>query len=590
METRFRFGDYLREVSLRQDKVSYNNLAPKIEKDEKGEDIPYKPPKLEVTSKDVVRILEPYVNVRFMEQVKAVVPLAVYLIFFQLFILRQGVDQKFVIAGGLVAVMAGLMFFMEGLKLGLMPFGEAMGSKLPKKLALPWVLVIAFALGILVTIAEPAIGALQQAGQIVIAKRAPYLSALLNNPMTPIYVGLGVGLAAVLGTLRFVYNWSLKPLIYMSLIPTLLLTVYVSTNAELAKTLGLAWDCGAVTTGPVTVPLVLALGIGVASSVGKGSGSLSGFGIVTLASLFPIIAVLILGLATASSSSVEQVLATVEAQQAVAAATTPAFYEVTPWVEIKNAVQAIGLLVIFLFFIMKVVLREKIPNMGLIIYGLTLAVVGMAIFNLGLTYGLAKLGEQSGSLVPAAYSEIDAVTGSPLYIWGLGIFIAVAFAWFLGFGATLAEPALNALGMTVQNLTNGAFRKSLLMYSVSFGVACGIGLGVAKIIFDIPLIWMVIPGYTILLILTVISTEEFTNVAWDSAGVTTGPVTVPLVLAMGLGFANASGALEGFGILSLASVCPIISVLSTGLFVQYRAKKLARQEQQASINQQEQTA
>jgi uncharacterized membrane protein (DUF485 family) len=98
-------------------------------------------------------------------------------------------------------------------------------------------------------------------------------------------------------------------------------------------------------------------------------------------------------------------------------------------------------------------------------------------------------------------------------------------------------------------------------------------LGVAKLIFALPLAWLLIPGYILLLILTFLSTEEFVNVAWDSAGVTTGPVTVPLVLAMGLGFANATGAIEGFGILSMASLCPIMSVLITGLYVQYKANK-----------------
>jgi hypothetical protein len=575
MAEKFRYGDFAREVSLQQNEISYNALSPKIDKDKDGNDLPYTAPKVDVNAKDIYRILGPYVNVRLVEQLKAVIPLALYLVIFQLFILRQSVEDALIITGGLAAVITGLMFFMEGLKLGLMPFGEAMGSRLPKKLALPWVLFVAFLLGIGVTFAEPAIGALQKAGEIVDPNKAAYLFALLSTYATPLklVVGVGVGFAAVLGTLRFVYNWSLKPLIYMSLVPTILITGYVQTDPELMKMIGLAWDCGAVTTGPVTVPLVLALGIGVASAVGKGSSSLSGFGIVTLASLFPIVATLILALVVSSQVSVDQVMEGIKAAQAAAAGVEPGFLDKTPWNEIFLAVQAIVPLVIFLVVVMKVVLREKINNAGLITYGIVLAVVGMALFNVGLTYGLAKLGEQSGRLVPAAFAQIEAVANSPLYMLGLGIFIAIAFAWFLGFGSTLAEPALNALGMTVQNLTHGAFRKSMLMYAVSAGVACGIALGVAKIIFDWQLVYMIFPGYLILLILTYFSTEEFVNVAWDSAGVTTGPVTVPLVLAMGLGFANASGAIEGFGILSLASVCPIISVLSTGLFIQYQTKK-----------------
>ena len=183
--------------------------------------------------------------------------------------------------------------------------------------------------------------------------------------------------------------------------------------------------------------------------------------------------------------------------------------------------------------------------------------------------GLAKLGGQSGGLVPAAFTQLGAVRDSPLYGFALGLSIAVLFAWILGFGATLAEPALNALGLTVENLTNGAFRKPLLMYAVSFGVGCGIALGTLKIVYGIPIVWLVIPGYVIAVILTWLSSEEFVNIAWDSAGVTTGPITVPLVLALGLGFGDAVGVTEGFGILSMASIGPIIAVMATGLWVRW---------------------
>jgi hypothetical protein len=147
------------------------------------------------------------------------------------------------------------------------------------------------------------------------------------------------------------------------------------------------------------------------------------------------------------------------------------------------------------------------------------------------------------------------------------------FAWILGFGATLAEPALNALGSTVQNMTNGSFKKSMLMYSVALGVATGIMLGVTKLIFNYNLLYILIPGYVIAVVLTLISSEEFVNIGWDSAGVTTGPVTVPLVLAMGLGFGGAVNAVEGFGVLAAASIAPICAVLALGVYVQYKVKQ-----------------
>jgi len=436
-------------------------------------------------------------------------------------------------------------------------------------------------LGIGVTFAEPAIGALQVAGSIVDPKQAPYLFTLLNDRSgaTVLLVGLGVGLAAVLGTVRFLRGWSLKPMIFLSVVPTLILSVIAFMDPELTKIVGLAWDCGAVTTGPVTVPLVLALGIGVAAAAGKGAdSSLSGFGIVTLASVFPILGVLILSFYTAYTVPPELIIEkAAEIKLAVQTATTqPQWYEVTPWTEVILGVRAIVPLVIFLAVVLLVILREKLKNAFITYYGIILAVIGMCIFNIGLTYGLAKLGDQSGGLIAGAFTSIDAITASPLYSMAVGVGIAALFAWVLGLSATLAEPALNALGMTVQNLTNGAFKKSMLMIAVAFGVGTGIMLGVLKLIYGFHIMYILIPGYTLGLILTLLSTEEFVNVGWDSAGVTTGPVTVPLVLAMGLGFGNALGSTDGFGILAAASICPIVAVLTLGIYVQFKVKREER--------------
>ena len=355
-------------------------------------------------------------------------------------------------------------------------------------------------------------------------------------------------------------------MIYLTIIPTLGLTVYCMQDPELSKVLGLAWDCGAVTTGPVTVPLVLSLGIGIAAAAGKTNSSLSGFGIVTLASLFPIIGVLVLAVYAASTISPDVIIQSV--QSAGLIVLEPAWYEKTPWSEIISGARSIVPLVVFLFLVLKLLLREKVHDAGILTYGLILSLLGMMIFNLGLTYGLDKLGGQSGNLAPAAFAKLEHVKDSPLYMHGIGVFIVLLFAWVLGFGATLAEPALNALGQTVEDLTSGVFKKSMLMYAISIGVGFGITLGVLKIIFGFSLAYLIVPGYILGLILTALSSEEFVNVAWDGAGVTTGPVTVPLVLAMGLGFGNAVNSIEGFGILSLASICPILSVLITGLWVQ----------------------
>ena len=569
-----RFNDYLKQHKVPRTEISYNRLTPKL--DPSGQRS-LKPERIRVTPRAALNLLTPYCATRFMEQIKAVVPLAAYLVIFQVFVLNYPVQDSLYLLAGLLAVIIGLAVFMEGLKVGLMPFGTVIGDGLPKKASMATVYVIIGILGVGVTFAEPAIGALQAFGSSVDVKKAPYLYELLNNWTLPLVlmVGAGVGVAAILGTVRFVRGWSLKPMIYGALVPIVALTAYCWLDPSLRSILGLAWDCGAVTTGPVTVPLVLALGIGIANSAGKGGGSLSGFGVVTMASLFPILAVLILAIFVSFNASPEQIITAAQAQNA-AIVSEPSIWDQTPLIEITLGVRAILPLVIFLMIVLIFILKSPIPNRMVTIYGLVLSIVGMCIFNVGLTYGLGAIGSQTGSILPAAFMNLAESPSSPIFPETLGLIIVIVFAFLLGFGATLAEPALNALGATVQNLTNGAFKKSMLMYSVAAGVSVGIALGIAKLTIGFDLMTVLLPLYALGVLLTVFSTEEFVNVGWDSAGVTTGPVTVPLVLAMGLGLGNAVSAVEGFGILSLASICPIIAVLGTGAVIQFTQKRASR--------------
>jgi len=582
---RISFADYRRADRALKNEVSANLLTTLPEFDADAKPIPIKLEPVRFTAPEVLRLIRPYVSTRFMDQVRAVVPLGLYLALFQLLILQQVVEDSLLITGGLFAVIVGLMIFMEGLARGLMPFGQIIGSTLPRKSPLPVVLFITLLLGIGVTFAEPAIGALQAAGQNISVERAPYLYALLNDwaDVLVLVVGASVGLAAVLGTVRFLYGWSLKPLIYLVLAPVLALTIYCAMDPDLRVALGLAWDAGAVTTGPVTVPLVLSLGIGISAAAGKSDSGLSGFGIVTLASLFPVLGVMLLSVYVASTATPAEIIEAARLAASAAQDVRLPWYQRSPGVEIVLGVRAIAPLVIFLFIVLKLVLRDRLPRPGEILYGIGLTIIGMCIFNIGLTYGLSKLGGDAGGIVPAAFMEIDGITNSPMYRYGVGLVIALAFAWFLGFGATVAEPALNALGVTAEDLTEGVFKKKTLITAVSVGVACGIALGLAKLIFDLPLVWLIVPGYLAAIVLTMLSDETFVNVAWDSAGVTTGPITVPLVLAMGIGFGNATDAVEGFGILCMASIGPIISVMIVGLWARFTANSEAHAARQEKV-------
>jgi hypothetical protein len=563
-----KYSQYLNAAAVRHRSMSYNSLAPII--NGKGQ----KPERIKLSFSQVVELMAPYCGLRVLDQLKAVAPLAAYLMLFQLLVLRHPVDSALTLCFGLIAVVIGLAVFMEGLSTGLMPFGTIIGDNLPKKASMFVVLIIIGILGVGVTFAEPAIGALQAFGSSVDVTKAPYLFELLNNWALPLVlmVGAGVGLAAILGTIRFVKGWSLKPMIYLAIFPVFVLTIYAWFDPNLRSVLGLAWDCGAVTTGPVTVPLVLSLGIGIANAAGKGGSSLSGFGVVTMASLFPILAVLILAIFVSFSITPEEIIAAAKTASNVVVE-QPSIWDQTPLVEVVLGVRAILPLVLFLMFVLFVVLKSTLPNKMITVYGLTLSILGMCIFNIGLTYGLGAIGSQTGGVLPAAFMEIPVSESSPIFGIMTGLSIVIGFAFILGFGATLAEPALNALGLTVQTLTNGAFKKSMLMYSVAGGVAVGIALGVSKVVLGFDLMKVLLPLYVLGIVLTVFSTEEFVNVAWDSAGVTTGPVTVPLVLAMGLGLGNAVSAIDGFGILSLASICPIVAVLSMGLVIKFINKK-----------------
>ena len=682
--------------------------------------------KVKVSFGQAVGLLYPYVKSRLMAQIKSVALIILYLIFFQTIVLQMPIAEAAVIAIGLGLVIGGLMFFMEGLMLGLMPLGEVIGLKLPQKSKLPVILGFAFILGVGATFAEPAIGVLKSAGASVKPWEAPLLFLMLNKSsgILVLAVGAGVGIAVMFGMLRFMYGWSLKPFIYILISGLIAFTVWAYLDPNMRHLSGLAWDCGAVTTGPVTVPLVLALGIGICRIVGSGGSGSSGFGIVTLASLFPIIAVMSLGVVflgevpkpmdeakffstenrqksqglfvseeemfgyafrngsecsqralfkgdkaamlgyieglkadkkkrqavfgseegtlekwAATSGTEEQMMAVFGSNEAITKAVNKYSMNVQTLKVAdllkrngKAALQAIIPLTLFLLIVLVVVLREKLPRADEIFMGVLFAVVGMGLFSIGIELGLAKLGSQVGGKLPSTFKAIELTdqqktiinfdrdvvqtaitpggekkqffnikegtsyealpyhdenfdeatkkytylpTKGPLYGSAgglLGIIVVLIFAFIMGYGATMAEPALNALGLAVEEITVGTFKKSLLMKAVALGVGAGITFGVAKIIWGIPLIFMLGPPYIALLVISKLSTEEFVNIGWDSAGVTTGPVTVPLVLAMGLGIGGQVGVIEGFGILSMASVCPILSVLTVGLMVTRKRK------------------
>lgn len=214
-----------------------------------------------------------------------------------------------------------------------------------------------------------------------------------------------------------------------------------------------------------------------------------------------------------------------------------------------------------------------------LLIGMLMCQVGMILFNLGLTYGFSALSDMTGTWLPTSFLALSYAPGSPYYSVAGGIALTLATVFCLGVLATLAEPALNVLGQTVEELSGSRFSKRLLVWAVAVGVAVGLDVGACTILFSLPLIYFILSKYAAASVLTALTKEAYTAVAWDSAGVTTGPVTVPFVLGIGLSFGRAVGASSGFGLLTCASAAPIISVLVTSLLrkpVQRATSELVR--------------
>jgi hypothetical protein len=602
-----------------------------------------------------------YAWLRMLDQLKLVVPLLFYTYLYRLAVLRSEAHAEYgPITGGMLLVVVGLAMFLEGLKLGVMPMAEVIGKSLPTKCPLPVALGATFLLGMAVTFAEPAIGALKEIGGSLNSFRSPFLYYMLNKweLYVVLVVGAGVGVAAVVGTLRFIYRVDIKPVLYCVVGATLLVTVLGSyLNPASAQLIVLAWDCGAMTSGPVTVPILLSLGLSISAAARNDSerergtsaystlesngsedlsespesapfrrpprrrkgegGALEGFGIVTLAALFPVIGVSCLGFILTRVKSEGQILSEVHGECYLASRETClttttsacewntnydrcefgreqkwdafvnlgdfAWREETAVEELVGAVTALGPLVLMLFFLLRS-LGEPLPvvcarahgrtyRMG-VWTGLASAVLGLVIFNIGLTKGLRQLGNDTGTAIPQAFLDTsDPVlephgNSTPYYDGGLGIFLTLVFLWFLGAGTILVAPVLSQLASTVETLTKGRYWKGVIFYSVGLGMATGMALGALKVITAIPLIYVVLPLYLLAMLMSVHSEDDLVQIAWDSARVSTGPVTKPLVLALGTGIGSVVCASEegGLGLLTLTSTGPVVFVLISGYF------------------------
>ena len=631
-------------------------------------------PRINLPLEQRVRLLTAYGANRLWEQAKAFLPVVLYLGAFQILVLGQGLEETGILILGILAAILGLTFFMEGLFLTFMPLGESLGIGLPLQWPLPMVLGFSLVLGAAATFAEPAVGILKAAGSTVLPWEAPLLYYVLNTQSVYLIlvIALGVGVAVALGMMRLLFGWTLKTILLILFPPILLLTIISALHPLLSPLVGLAWDSGGITTGPVTVPLVLALGIGVSRIASKDEEDNGGFGIVTLASILPVVAVLFLGwglyffqvpelsgpvsaadfFAPAHQDMSMKILGSEEnyfhqaARAGIPLAQAPEITSSTQvpgesgfsWLyqllfrQMGASFQAVVPLTLFLILVSFLAIREKIRFLDEKFLGILFAFLGMVLFSSGIETGLTRLGSQVGKTLPASFQKLEIPDRSqvwqdvepddvkkvfdaqgnhkpyllqdnkgipelvafdptrydevnktylhiptlgPLFGTGpLGLILVLLFGFLMGYGATLAEPALLAMSRTVEDVTVGVISRSQLTQAVALGVGVGIVLGFGKILWNLPL-GLILPGiYVVLLILTLFSKEDFVNIAFDSAGVTTGPVTVPLVVVIGLSLGSRVGVMDGFGVLATASAFPILFVLLLGLWSRAKAKKV----------------
>lgn len=671
------------------------------------------PDRIEMPFRSACAMLRTYAATKLMDQIKAVAFIIVYLVAFKIIILKEPPTDALQISFGIGLVIFGLAFFLEGLFLGLMPLGERVGILLPKRTNIYVIMIFGVILGLAATYAEPAITALRLAGSTTTPWDSPLLYRFLEAEPDKLIlsIGWGVGVAVAFGMARFYFGLSIKLFIY-TLVPLLLgITAWFLRDPNLAKIVSLAWDTGVVTTGPVTVPLVLAMGIGISQSDGKqesGAGS-SGFGVVTLAALFPVLVMFIssyiLSPSTPEPISIEKFFAqenrenafklvpTEDALMRIAfqrgnEAARKAYFNdeekyfatlskladpeecskilgemsLSDWLtrnassaersrlaldlvgkngvskqsgvdvhevlagETSLAFKAVVSLVSLLFVVLFFFLKGRLRHLDEFIIGILFTLVGMAILTSGIRLGLAPLGDQVGRPLPQVFrtetheegriilepfdesmvstvfssngvpekflfitedsgklkrvnydeKQFNAETGRyehiverpPLFgpdMTLLGIIIVFLFAFGMGYGLTVAEPTLSAMGVTVEETTAGILKKDGVVKTVSLGVGVGLMVGVARLLYSIPLLWLLLGSYAVLLTLTWFSDEDFAGIAWDSGGVTTGPITVPLVLSMGLGIGGELNVVDGFGIVAMTCIFPILTMLIYGI-------------------------
>ena len=432
-----------------------------------------------------------------------------------------------------VFLILGIGLFSMGADMAMTPMGEYTGAGLTKSKKILLLISVCFLMGLLITVAEPDLTVL-----------ANQVKDVLNGTLLIVCVGLGVGLFLVLSVMKMVFHKPLSSMLlyfYMILFALAALVVAVGNGDFLP----MAFDSGGVTTGPITVPFIMALGVGIAATIGGKDVGENSFGLIAMCSVGPILAVMLLGV------TVDGEIAYQVPDYAIENGLGMALVEKILHT-LKEVGIALGLIVAFFVILQLTVLKLPKKKLSQIAVGIAYTFFGLVIFLTAVSVGFMPIGFKLGSELAALPKAVLVVAG-----------------FVLGMVVVLAEPAVHVLNKQVEDITNGSVSKRSMMIALSVGVGISIALSLLRIVFDFSILYYVIPGYLISLGLSFFVPGMYTAIAFDSGGVASGPLTSGFILPLAVG---ACCALQGaekvmadaFGIVAMVAMTPLITIQLLG--------------------------
>ena len=432
-----------------------------------------------------------------------------------------------------VFLILGIGLFNLGADLAMTPMGEHVGAGLTKTRNLKLLLIIGFVMGLLITVAEPDLSVL-----------ASQVSDMVEPTVLIFIVGFGVGLFLLIAVLKIVFRKSLSALLLFFYMAMFGLTAFLLLGNR-TDFLAVAYDSGGVTTGPITVPFIMALGVGIAGTIGGRNAEENSFGLIALCSAGPILAILLLGIAS-KGSVVYQV-----PDYSVEANLGGALFGIVLSV-MKEVATALGMVVVSFVILQIFVLKLPKKKLLQIAVGILYTFVGLVVFLTAVNVGYMPVGYVIG---------IQLAENPPA--------VVIGFGFLIGLVVVLAEPAVHVLNNQVEEVTGGTVTRLSMMIALSVGVGISIALSMVRMIYDFNILYYLIPGYLISLGLSFFVPPLYTAIAFDSGGVASGPLTSSFILPFAVGVCctvqgEAKVLTDAFGIVAMVAMTPLITIQLLG--------------------------